>query len=685
MPTTEAKNLRWEDLKDGQLGVFGFVQVDTTKSSDLKGPEGNIQKTKENLKLFLTNILEAYGARLLDWAGDGGAFAFLIQDPSKDYDDMVIGAIQILLNMPLFNSLKKFNLLNQELCLRISCHVGQAHFHKEAGLMHSKALNYFLKFEREIGRENSVTITEDVYSQLVDDDLKGMFEQTEPHDYSIGGKRYSKALYKTKWWIPFLPRGENDFFAIASRIRKKAAIGGSAGKTLLTFASKHLKSLEETIERLSSKEGIEVDRADLVFITQLCFKMGTSKYDGTDSHTPSEFLKVYPEYLTFHSENLKVNPEVEHGSRILIVDPDRLRRDLDVKSDEYLEFLKWHEDNKVELLVVDPMIASKLKEQYKLPTTDLGIWYGHYALLFEPKEKEGRIKLWLTYPEEDMYRSSVEYFRSLWEKARHITPELFDITLAKNWEGFIDPCRRLELEGKFLEDILEPYKNGLILDAAAGIGVEYSHLLKQGFRVYANEIEETLRCIGENYTRLQKVPWVPLQVRWEHLGDEYPSYWDVILVLGNSLCLVLDRRTRELCIKQFWKALKPGGMLVIDERNFEYIIKNWKKIQSNPIKNFRYSGKVMYCQKTIRGIPYPHGFVKGAITFVYFPKEIDNIDEAWARRVGHLHMYPFRRGELKKLLEDAGFIDIKVYSDLTKVGFDDKADFFTYLAYRPKE
>lgn len=71
--------------------------------------------------------------------------------------------------------------------------------------------------------------------------------------------------------------------------------------------------------------------------------------------------------------------------------------------------------------------------------------------------------------------------------------------------------------------------------------------------------------------------WAPWSIKWENFGEHFNSDWDVILVLGNSFCLILDERTREKCIENFMKALKPGGMLVIDQRNFEYMLNNKEK------------------------------------------------------------------------------------------------------------
>ncbi len=42
-------------------------------------------------------------------------------------------------------------------------------------------------------------------------------------------------------------------------------------------------------------------------------------------------------------------------------------------------------------------------------------------------------------------------------------------------------------------------------------------------------------------------------------------------------------------------------------------------------------------------------------------------------------MYPFKQGQLKGLIEEAGFVRVQVYSDFC-LGIRENCDFFTYVA-----
>ena len=146
------------------------------------------------------------------------------------------------------------------------------------------------------------------------------------------------------------------------------------------------------------------------------------------------------------------------------------------------------------------------------------------------------------------------------------------------------------------------------------------------------------------------------------------SSLDAVILLGNSLCLVRNLKHIERCIQQFYLLLKPGGCILVDERNFSYISNSREEILAG---KFRYSGRYLYCGSEITGRPTE--IDPPRVKFGYFRKD-DTL-------IGTLEMYGFRTGELAQLLTNAGFKNIKMYSDF-KECVNGNADFFTYLAYK---
>lgn len=252
----------------------------------------------------------------------------------------------------------------------------------------------------------------------------------------------------------------------------------------------------------------------------------------------------------------------------------------------------------------------------------------------------------------------------------------------------------------FLSSVLDPYKGEnadrvpRVLDAAAGLGYESIYLLQQGFDVTSNEIEPPLLDVAITNAKKDNLTLQVTTQRWQSLDESFSGpFFDAVLVLGNSLCLVSDSKDRVACIEQFKKFLKPGGVLIIDERNFPYMVKNKDVILKDPPKNFRYSREVIYCGELVRGCPLE--ISDNNVKFYYYLNhKVRTIQEIKRDNVGILDMYPFKKGEIKKLLENADFVNITEYSaglanntnssKLFKRGVDENADFFIYAAYKPK-
>jgi SAM-dependent methyltransferase len=225
----------------------------------------------------------------------------------------------------------------------------------------------------------------------------------------------------------------------------------------------------------------------------------------------------------------------------------------------------------------------------------------------------------------------------------------------------------MKAEAPFLNQILNMYEVPRVLDAATGMGCETTWLLRRGIDVTSNEINPTMQRIAESYASSQGLCLRLRNHDWLYFDTEYEyDSFDITLLLGNSLCLVKSMVDREKVAANLWKICASGGIVVVDERNFRYI-----EGESQAILNgdFRYSGKYMYCGNLITAIPIK--ILPQEVTFA-FRNGISN------ELIAEVDMYPFKRGEIRDLFENAGFKLHALYSDF-QVGESDLADFFTYI------
>lgn len=523
---------------------------------------------------------------------------------------------------------------------------------------------------------------------------------------------------------------------VGTLVRKVHSIGaaaqGAARPTILSFVDRHLERLDHQVEAILSRSGALLDVEDVKFWTEQCFAFGKGSYDGTDSHVPSDFIRLYPSYLQAHGEMLDEHAKTSPNVRILI-GPHADFRDDYIEHYEmgYSDFLDWHTEKEVKLLHLEKVRAERFRKEIgdeqsgrePLPTVDLGIWHGQYAVLFREEIEDGvsKIRLWMVFPGDDWYSQCEALIKHMTDgkdngksqpPARPLAtavPEIFERNLCRQWEKFVEPTKRMEKLGPFFTHVLDKHRTGSILDAAAGIGSDALWLANQGFNVTLNEIEPVYREIIEERFRSQGRPLYLFAEDWRKLPEKMGQWFTTVLVLGNSLCLLRSPEQQKQAVKAFYDVLGPGGTLVVDERNFTHFTEAnvAEKIKHNPIRNFPYRGDVMYCGTTVKGCPKSIG--KTDVIFRYYrnddafaqsimsTEELDYsqrkaLDE---REIGELHLYPFGRGELGSLLVDANFQDIVVYRDFDSETpyafaendewFDRDADFFVYVARKPSD
>jgi SAM-dependent methyltransferase len=225
----------------------------------------------------------------------------------------------------------------------------------------------------------------------------------------------------------------------------------------------------------------------------------------------------------------------------------------------------------------------------------------------------------------------------------------------------------MRTEGPFLKTLLSGYLDPIVFDAAMGMGCESIWLTKCGYRVVGNEISPDLREVC--FQRASRAGivlnhtchnWLDLE---KNLGR---ASFDVVLLLGNSLSLLEDPTERSDAARNLRAIVKPGGVLVVDERNFAYI----RRCRADILQGrFRYSGRVIYCGKSVIGRPI--SIDDDRVTFGYFEKRTNGL-------IGELSMYPFQEGELVELFKETGFTRATRFSDL-EAGVKDDADFYSYV------
>jgi glycine/sarcosine N-methyltransferase len=244
--------------------------------------------------------------------------------------------------------------------------------------------------------------------------------------------------------------------------------------------------------------------------------------------------------------------------------------------------------------------------------------------------------------------------------------------VAKMWDAYVDAEKRMRTEGPFLlrQLPIEPGRRK-VFDAATGTGADSIFLLKNGYEVTSNEFDASYLARARlNFSRENVSPAIA-SYDWLTLGQYLPpKSFDAVICLGNSLTCILSHTDQYRALRNFLDILKDSGVLILDTRNYDYILDERQSILKSG--TLRYSGNYVYC-----GIDKVHAV----------PIRISETDvtlkftDLRSGENAYLFVYPFRRTELHDLIREVGFKSISFFSDY-RPGPNPEADFHQFVCRR---
>jgi len=203
---------------------------------------------------------------------------------------------------------------------------------------------------------------------------------------------------------------------------------------------------------------------------------------------------------------------------------------------------------------------------------------------------------------------SVYRTRSLGIGARGIPDQYADGKAAKVWSKYVgDQKKRTSFYREKLIAMLKEHNVQTVFDVACRTGVDSILMVEEGFDVTSVDASDKmlkyalkLRWLRRKEPAFDK--WVIEEGNWLHLKEAdivFPGKgFDCVICLGNSFAHLPDfegdNRAQLQAIENFRDSLRPGGILVIDHRNYDHIVAGGKP----PMKNIYYDSQAPVDVKT---------------------------------------------------------------------------------------
>jgi SAM-dependent methyltransferase len=234
---------------------------------------------------------------------------------------------------------------------------------------------------------------------------------------------------------------------------------------------------------------------------------------------------------------------------------------------------------------------------------------------------------------------------------------------SEDYDRFVNWAGRLAYEMPFIEASLAQYApGGTVLDSACGTGMHAIALAQKGYAAAGADLSPKM---VERARENAKQAGVAVRFEVAGFGELAITFgqsrFDALLCLGNSLPHLLSEVDLSRAMGDFAACLRPGGMLILQNRNFDAVVKlreRWMEPQS-----FREGEREWLF---LRFYDYDED---GLISFNIINLRREG-DQPWRQQVMTTRPRPLLQAETVRLLGTAGFQDIACYGDMSGAPFN---------------
>ena len=221
-----------------------------------------------------------------------------------------------------------------------------------------------------------------------------------------------------------------------------------------------------------------------------------------------------------------------------------------------------------------------------------------------------------------------------------------------NWEG------RLSRELPFFASLFERHGVRRVLDAACGTGHHAIALARKGYQVVGADLSAPMIARAEENASARGVDAtfaVAGLGEYAALGQTY----DAAICLGNSLPHVLSGPAVEEALTDVAAVLRPGGLLVIQNRNFDRVWREQERFM--PPQTFRDAeGEWIFVRF--------YDFHEASLTFNMI--RLRRTAEGWSQDVESTELRPIFAQDLASALATAGFAPVTLLGSYDGSPFD---------------
>jgi len=215
--------------------------------------------------------------------------------------------------------------------------------------------------------------------------------------------------------------------------------------------------------------------------------------------------------------------------------------------------------------------------------------------------------------------------------------------------------KRFVREKPFFRLLVDRYRIRTALDAGCGTGFHSLLLAQLGVEVTAIDVSERMLERLAVHANEMKLIMKLVRSSFQDLPAKVDEKFDAVFSLGNSLAHLLSNAELSRALSNFFLLLKPGGMLFIQNLNYDRILTGKERIQS------------VNEQDGVTFVRF-YDYLDDRIIFNILKLQLTT--EGMEHELNTVELRPLVKSELVQYLSQAGFREIQPYGEISMEEFD---------------
>ncbi len=235
------------------------------------------------------------------------------------------------------------------------------------------------------------------------------------------------------------------------------------------------------------------------------------------------------------------------------------------------------------------------------------------------------------------------------ERGNTLTVAEFYDALAPDYDAMTGFLKRFVKEKPFFRLFVEKHRISAALDAGCGTGFHALLLAQLGVHVTGVDVSTAMIARAQRHAQELSLPVRFVAAHNAELGRLFDRQFDAVFCLGNTMAHLLSEEDLCMTLRSFHAILKPGGVLLLQNLNYDRILADRERIQS---------------VKEVNGTTFVrfYDFKDSLITFNILT--LDRRDGEVCQSLRTVSLKPLQSNYLSNLLEQSGFSRIKLFGGI---------------------